>query len=110
VTAEAVAELQRLVDDGRLTDKLARTVLEGVVAGEGAVLVMAARGTNGLGRGALTDAVDAAITANPDVAQKVRGKVAAARVLVGAVLRATGGQADARWCASWSSPGCASRC
>ena len=46
--------------------------------------------------GALTAAVDAAIAANPDVAAKVRdGKVAAAGPLVGAVMKATGGKADA---------------
>ena len=43
-TPAAVAELQRLVDEGRLTDKLARTVLEGVVNGEGSPAeIMAAR-------------------------------------------------------------------
>ena len=46
--------------------------------------------------GALTKAVDEAIAANPDVAAKIRdGKVAAAGVLVGAVMKATRGQADA---------------
>ena len=46
--------------------------------------------------GALTAAVDEAIAAHPDVAQKVRdGKVAAAQALVGAVMKATRGQADA---------------
>ena len=46
--------------------------------------------------GALTAAVDEAIAANPDVAAKIRdGKVAAAGVLVGAVMKATRGQADA---------------
>jgi aspartyl-tRNA(Asn)/glutamyl-tRNA(Gln) amidotransferase subunit B len=47
--------------------------------------------------GALTRAVDDAIAANPAVAQKVRdGQVAAAGVLIGAVMKATGGQADAK--------------
>jgi aspartyl-tRNA(Asn)/glutamyl-tRNA(Gln) amidotransferase subunit B len=46
---------------------------------------------------ALGAAVDEAIAANPDVAAKVReGKVAAAGVLVGAVMKATRGQADAK--------------
>ena len=46
--------------------------------------------------GALGAAVDEAIAANPDVAAKVRdGKVNAAAALVGAVMRATRGQADA---------------
>jgi aspartyl-tRNA(Asn)/glutamyl-tRNA(Gln) amidotransferase subunit B len=40
--------------------------------------------------------VDEAIAANPDVAAKIRdGKVAAAGALVGAVMKATRGQADA---------------
>jgi len=41
-------------------------------------------------------AVEAAIAANPDVAARIRdGKVNAAGVLVGAVMKATRGQADA---------------
>jgi aspartyl-tRNA(Asn)/glutamyl-tRNA(Gln) amidotransferase subunit B len=94
-----VAELQRLVDDGKLTDKLARTVLEGVLAGEGSPAeVMAGRGLEVVSdTGALTAAVDAAIAANPDVVAKIRdGKTAAAGVLVGAVMKATRGQADAK--------------
>ncbi|HEX5740706.1 MAG TPA: Asp-tRNA(Asn)/Glu-tRNA(Gln) amidotransferase subunit GatB [Pilimelia sp.] len=94
-----VAALQRLVDDGKLNDKLARVVLEGVVAGEGdPAAVMAARGLEVVSdTGALTAAVDAAIAAHPDIAAKVRdGKVAAAGALVGAVMRSTGGQADAK--------------
>jgi aspartyl-tRNA(Asn)/glutamyl-tRNA(Gln) amidotransferase subunit B len=47
--------------------------------------------------GALTVAVDEAIAANPDIAEKVRaGKVAAAGALVGAVMQSTRGQADAK--------------
>ncbi|GGJ83904.1 aspartyl/glutamyl-tRNA(Asn/Gln) amidotransferase subunit B [Pilimelia anulata] len=94
-----VAALQALVDAGKLNDKLARVVLEGVVAGEGdPAAVMAARGLGVVSdTGALTAAVDAAIEANPDVAAKVRdGKVAAAGALVGAVMKTTGGQADAK--------------
>ena len=99
VTPEHVAALQKLVDDGKLTDKLARTVLEGVLAGEGTPAeVMAARNLEVVSdTGALTAAVDAAIAANPDVAAKIRdGKVAAAGVLVGAVMKETRGQADAK--------------
>jgi aspartyl-tRNA(Asn)/glutamyl-tRNA(Gln) amidotransferase subunit B len=94
-----IAELAQLVDEGKLTDKLARTVLEGVVAGEGTPReVMAARGLEVVSdTGALAAAVDEAIAANPDVAEKIReGKVAAAGVLVGAVMKATKGQADAK--------------
>ncbi|BCB82081.1 Asp-tRNA(Asn)/Glu-tRNA(Gln) amidotransferase subunit GatB [Phytohabitans flavus] len=98
-TPAQVAELQRLVDEGKLNDKLARTVLEGVIAGEGSPTeIMTARGLEVVSdTGALTAAVDEAIAANPDVADKIReGKVAAAGVLVGAVMKATRGQADAK--------------
>ncbi|HEY1489214.1 MAG TPA: Asp-tRNA(Asn)/Glu-tRNA(Gln) amidotransferase subunit GatB [Micromonosporaceae bacterium] len=99
VTPAHVAELQRLVDDGKLTDKLARTVLDGVIAGEGTPTeIMAARGIAVVSdTGALTAAIDDAIAANPDVAEKVReGKVAAAGALIGAVMKATKNQADAK--------------
>jgi len=99
VTPEQVAELQRLVDEGRINDKLARVVLEGVVAGEGSPSdIVAARGLEVVSdEGALATAVDEAIAANPDVAAKVRdGKVAAAGALVGAVMKTTGGKADAK--------------
>jgi aspartyl-tRNA(Asn)/glutamyl-tRNA(Gln) amidotransferase subunit B len=99
VTPGQVAELQRLIDDGKLTDKLARTVLEGVLAGEGSPSeVMSTRGLEVVSdAGALESAVAEAIAAHPDVAEKVRsGKVAAAGVLVGAVMKTTRGQADAR--------------
>ncbi|MEU8814163.1 Asp-tRNA(Asn)/Glu-tRNA(Gln) amidotransferase subunit GatB [Actinoplanes sp. NPDC048796] len=98
-TPAQVAALQKLVDEGKLNDKLARTVLEGVVAGEGdPAAVMAARGLEVVSdTGALTAAVDEAIAANPDIAAKIRdGKVAAAGALVGAVMKTTRGQADAK--------------
>ena len=99
VTPAHVAELQQLVDQGKLSDKLARTVLDGVLNGEGTPTeVMTARGLEVVSdTGALAAAVDEAIAANPEVAEKVRGgKIAAAGVLVGAVMKATRGQADAK--------------
>ena len=99
VTPAQVAQLQSLVDSGRLTDKLARQVLEGVLAGEGdPEAVSAARGLEVVSDdGALLAAVDQALADNPDVAEKIRGgKVQAAGAIVGAVMRATRGQANAR--------------
>ena len=90
--------MSELVASGALNDKLAREVLAGVVAGEGAPdEVVAARGLAVVSdAGELAAVVDEAIEANPDVAAKVRaGKVAAAGALVGAVMKATRGQADA---------------
>ena len=99
VTPGQIAELQTLVDSGRLTDKLARQVLEGVLAGEGdPEAVAAARGLEVVSDdSALLAAVDEALAANPDVADKIRGgKVQAAGAIVGAVMKATRGQADAK--------------
>jgi aspartyl-tRNA(Asn)/glutamyl-tRNA(Gln) amidotransferase subunit B len=93
-----VARVAELAGSGALNDQLARQVIEGVLDGEGTPdEVVAARGLAVVSDdGALTAAVDAAIAANPQVAQKIRdGKVAAASALVGAVMKATRGQADA---------------
>ncbi|MFC7244499.1 Asp-tRNA(Asn)/Glu-tRNA(Gln) amidotransferase subunit GatB [Catellatospora aurea] len=98
-TPAQVAQLQTLVASGKLTDKLARQVLEGVLAGEGdPEQIMAARGLEVVSdTGALTAAIDEAIAANPDVAEKIRGgNQAAAGVLIGAVMKTTKGQADAK--------------
>ncbi|MFD7944802.1 hypothetical protein ACFV5K_17835, partial [Streptomyces sp. NPDC059744] len=83
---------------GDINDKLARQVIEGVLAGEGDPdAVVEKRGLKVVSdEGALGAAVDEAIAANAAVADKIRGgKVAAAGALVGAVMKATRGQADA---------------
>jgi aspartyl-tRNA(Asn)/glutamyl-tRNA(Gln) amidotransferase subunit B len=98
ITPEQVAGIQALIDAGRINDKLARDVFEGVLAGEGSPEeVVAARGLEVVSDdGALGEAVDRAIEANPDVAQKIRdGKVQAAGALIGAVMKDMRGQADA---------------
>lgn len=98
VSPEQVAELQELIDSGRINDKLARQALEGVLAGEGGpTQVVEARGLEVVSDdGALTAAVQDALDANPDIVEKIKGgKVQAAGALVGAVMKATRGQADA---------------
>jgi aspartyl-tRNA(Asn)/glutamyl-tRNA(Gln) amidotransferase subunit B len=98
VTPAQVAAVQGLVDSGSLNDKLARQVFDGLLAGEGTPAeIVAARGLAIVSdEGALGDAVDAAIAANPDVADKIRdGKMAAAGALIGAVMKEMRGQADA---------------
>lgn len=98
ITPAAVAEVIVLVEQGKLSNKLAREVVEGVLAGEGGPEeVMTARGLALVRDDSLTQAaVDEALAANPDVAEKIRGgKVAAAGAIVGAVMKATRGQADA---------------
>jgi len=98
ITPADVARIAALVGSGALNDKLARQVIEGVLAGEGSPdEVVAGRGLAVVSDdAALTAAVDKAIAANPDVADKIRGgKVAAVGALVGEVMKATRGQADA---------------
>ena len=98
ITPGDVARIVSLVREGALNDRLAREVISGVLAGEGTPdEVVAARQLVVVSdEGALTSAVDAAIAENPDIADKVRGgKVAAVGALVGAVMKATRGQADA---------------
>jgi aspartyl-tRNA(Asn)/glutamyl-tRNA(Gln) amidotransferase subunit B len=98
ITPAQVASVIALVDDGTLSNKLARQVVEGVLAGEGEPeQVMKARGLEVVRDDSLIQAaVDEALAANPDVVEKIRGgKVAAAGAIVGAVMKATRGQADA---------------
>ncbi|MGY1456075.1 Asp-tRNA(Asn)/Glu-tRNA(Gln) amidotransferase subunit GatB [Streptomyces sp. SS8] len=98
ITPAQVARVGELVADGSLNDKLARQVIEGVLAGEGGPdEVVEKRGLKVVSdTGALSAAVDEAIAANEAIAEKIRGgKVAAAGALVGAVMKATRGQADA---------------
>jgi aspartyl-tRNA(Asn)/glutamyl-tRNA(Gln) amidotransferase subunit B len=97
VTPAQVARIAELAS-GALNDKLARQVLDGVLAGQGSPdeIVAARRLAVVSDDATLLAAVDAAIAANPEVATRIRaGKTAAAGALVGAVMKATRGQADA---------------
>ena len=98
ITPAQVAAVVKLVDEGKLSNKLARQVVEGVLAGEGEPeQVMNDRGLAVVRDDSLIQAaVDEALAANPDVVEKIRGgKVQAAGAIVGAVMKATKGQADA---------------
>ncbi|MGB3482058.1 MAG: Asp-tRNA(Asn)/Glu-tRNA(Gln) amidotransferase subunit GatB [Mycobacterium sp.] len=98
ITAVQVAAVIKLVDAGSLSNKLARQVIEGVLAGEGEPeAVMTARGLAVVRDDSLIQAaVDEALAASPDIAEKIRGgKVQAAGAIVGQVMKATKGQADA---------------
>ncbi|WP_328668050.1 Asp-tRNA(Asn)/Glu-tRNA(Gln) amidotransferase subunit GatB [Streptomyces sp. NBC_00322] len=98
ITPAQVARVAALVASGDLNDKLARQVIEGVLAGEGGPDdVVEKRGLKVVSdEGALGAAVDEAIAGNAAIADKIRGgKVAAVGALVGAVMKTTRGQADA---------------
>jgi aspartyl-tRNA(Asn)/glutamyl-tRNA(Gln) amidotransferase subunit B len=93
-----VAQIIELISKGELTDKLARQVVEGVIAKEGSPSeVISKRGLKVVSDDSqLMKAIEAAIAAAPDTAEKVRGgNIPAAGALIGAVMKLTGGQADA---------------
>jgi aspartyl-tRNA(Asn)/glutamyl-tRNA(Gln) amidotransferase subunit B len=98
VRPQQVAEIQALVENGTINDKLARQVFEGVIAGEGspAEVVTARKLAIVSDEGALAAAVKEAINANPDIVDKIKsGKVQAAGALIGSVMKQMRGQADA---------------
>ena len=98
ITPTQVARVIALVADGKVNNKGARQVIDGVLAGEGEPDdVVAARGLGVVSDdSALQAEVDKALAANPDIADKIRaGKVQAAGKIVGDVMKATRGQADA---------------
>jgi aspartyl-tRNA(Asn)/glutamyl-tRNA(Gln) amidotransferase subunit B len=98
ITPSDVARISELVAAGTLNDRLARQVIDGVLDDEGSPDdVVAARGLAVVSDdSALASAVDDAIAGNPDVVERIRGgKAQAAGVLVGAVMKATRGKADA---------------
>jgi aspartyl-tRNA(Asn)/glutamyl-tRNA(Gln) amidotransferase subunit B len=98
ITPHDVAEIVLLITAGELTDKLARQVVEAVINSEGRPReVIEKRGLKVVSDdSALMAAIEKAIAAQPDVAEKVRnGHVPAAGALIGAVMKETKGQADA---------------
>ena len=98
ITAKDVSEIVALIVSGELTDKLARQVVEGVINNEGRPAeIIEKRGIKVVSDdSALMAAIEKAIAAQPDVAEKVRGgHVPAAGALIGAVMKETKGQADA---------------
>ena len=98
MTVKDVAQIIELISKGELTDKLARQVVEGVIAKEGSPSeVIAKRGLKVVSDDSeLMKAIETAIAASAETAQKVReGNIPAAGALIGAVMKLTGGQADA---------------
>ncbi|WEV42165.1 Asp-tRNA(Asn)/Glu-tRNA(Gln) amidotransferase subunit GatB [Bifidobacterium sp. ESL0682] len=99
ITPADVAEVEKLVADGKLNDKLAKQTVTGVLAGEGTPdEVVKKHGYQVVSDdGALDKAVDEALAANPDVAEKLKsGNMKPMGAIIGAVMRATHGQADAK--------------
>ena len=98
ISPAQVAEVQELIDEGIINDKMARGVIEAVVKGEGSPReIVESRGLALVSDSAtLQAAVDEAIAANPDIAEKIReGKVQAVGALIGPIMKQMSGQADA---------------
>ena len=97
ITPAQVTRVIELVAEGKLTNKLARQVVDAVLDGEGEPdQIVADKGLEVVrDDSALQKAVDDALAAQPDIADKIRsGKVQAAGAIVGAVMKSTRGQAD----------------
>ncbi|WBL18847.1 Asp-tRNA(Asn)/Glu-tRNA(Gln) amidotransferase subunit GatB [Citricoccus sp. NR2] len=98
VTPADVVEIEELISSKTINDKIAKQVLGHVADGEGTPQqIVEARSLAVVSDdGALTEAIEAAMADNPDVVEKVKaGKVQAIGALIGPVMKATRGQADA---------------
>jgi len=98
ITAQDVVELAQLVEAGKINDRMAREVLTGVLAGEGKPgQIVESRGLAMVSDdGALLAVIDEVLAKQPDVLEKIReGKLQAAGAVIGAVMQAMKGQADA---------------
>ena len=98
VTPETIVEIDQLIQGKNINDKIARQVLEYVLAGEGTPSQIVEQRSLAIVNddAALGKAVDDAIAAMPDVVEKIKGgKMQAIGALMGPVMKATRGQADA---------------
>ncbi len=99
ITPADVAEVEKLIASGKLNDKLAKKTVSGVLAGEGTPdEVVKKHGYEVVqDTGALEAAVDKAFADNPDIVEKLKsGNMKPMGAIIGAVMRATKGQADAK--------------
>ena len=98
ITPSDVAELATLVESGKINDRIGREVLQAVLEGAGnPAKIVADRVLEVVSDdGALMAAIDEALAKQPDVLEKIReGKLQAAGAVIGAVMQAMKGQADA---------------
>ena len=98
VTSADIAQLASLVESGKINDRIGREVLAAVLAGEGTPeQIVADRGLEVVSDdGALLAAIDEALATQPDVIDAIReGRMQAAGAVIGAVMKAMKGQADA---------------
>ena len=99
VPVAALAKLTQMETGGALTSTQVKQVLADLVAGDGVdpEAIAAARGFEAVDTSSLEAMVDDAIAAQPDAWEKYRaGEDKAAGALVGAVMKASNGQADGK--------------
>jgi aspartyl-tRNA(Asn)/glutamyl-tRNA(Gln) amidotransferase subunit B len=99
VAAASLAALTTMEADGRLTATQAKQVLSELIGAGGGdpAAIAAAKGFEAMDAGALAAIVDAAIAADTDAwAKYVAGEEKAGGAIVGAVMKATKGQADGK--------------
>ena len=97
VTPSRLAGLLRLIGDGTISGKIAKSVFETMVrSGEDASTIVRREGlTQVADAGALAAMVASAIAANPRAVDDYRkGKTAAGKAIVGQVMKASGGRAN----------------
>jgi aspartyl-tRNA(Asn)/glutamyl-tRNA(Gln) amidotransferase subunit B len=98
ITPADVAELEKMISQGALNDKLARQALNGVLAGEGALaeVIQTHQLTLVQDSSAIEEAIQTALDQNPDVTVKLQvGDFKPLGVIIGAVMKITSGKADA---------------
>lgn len=99
ITPADVAAVEKLIADGKLNDKLAKQTVSFVLQGEGTPAeVVEKHGFKVVSDdGALEAAVQQALDANPDIVEKLKsGNMKPMGAIIGAVMKATRGQADAK--------------
>jgi len=99
ITAEAMAELIGLIQNGTVSRSAAKDVLGTVFeTGESPSVVVEREGLASMGGDELSGVVDEVIAGNPDEAERIRsGDKKVIGFLVGQVMKATRGNADGRW-------------
>ncbi|MFT4245061.1 MAG: Asp-tRNA(Asn)/Glu-tRNA(Gln) amidotransferase subunit GatB [Micrococcaceae bacterium] len=98
VTPQTIVSLDELIKAGKINDKIAREVLDGVLAGEGnPEEVVTKRGLEIVSDDSeLSDVIDKVLDEQKDAAEKIKnGKIQAVGAIVGGVMRETRGKADA---------------
>lgn len=99
ITSVQIVELETLIMDSKINDKLTKQVITGVLAGEGdpaeVIKVYGLEVVSGVG--ALEPAMKQALTDNSDVVEGIKGgRMAVIGILMGSVVKATRDSIDAK--------------